>query len=77
MLHFYRQIWADGLHRHAVRAGLEHGSQDFVPIDDGREALRQCGKIQAAGQAQGYRDVVEGVVRLQLVQKPQALLGVG
>ncbi|GMU11134.1 hypothetical protein ASNO1_73880 [Corallococcus caeni] len=55
----------------------EGGAQGFVARDERLEGAAQGLDIQAPQQAQGDRKVVGRVVRRQLVEEPEALLGEG
>ena len=69
-------IPGNGLCRIPV-AGDKVCTQDFVAPDDFVEAPFQRGDVERAGQPHGLAKVIDRTARLQAVEKPEALLGVG
>ncbi|CRM93556.1 hypothetical protein [Pseudomonas sp. 22 E 5] len=62
--------------QHLVKILMQVGAQAFVAGDQAVEAALQGRPVKAAFQPQGARQVVGGALRLQLPQKPLALLGI-
>ena len=53
------------------------GSKDLMPFDQGIEAGFQCHYIEAATDAMGEGNIVEGIVGFEAIEEPQAFLREG
>src|SRR5207248_4049479 len=62
--------------RSAVHLGIR-SAEHFVSSHDPFQASLQERRVEAPLQSQGYRDVIGGTLRIELVQEPEALLGEG
>src|SRR5688500_9066280 len=70
----HRVVLVDHLQGDAVLAA-ERGTQGLVTFDDSRDAPYERVAVEHTGQAHRLDDVVERVLRLELVHEPQPLLG--
>ena len=76
--HAQLKIHLTGNHLHRRLPGpFKPGAQRLVAGDDAAQSLLQRGHIQRARQARDRGHVIKRAVRLELVEKPQALLGKG
>jgi hypothetical protein len=66
--------WRNDLNR-LTCDNAECGAQSFVTAKDFVQALFQCFLAKTSGEAQGEMHVVGGVAGVDLVKKPQPLLG--
>ncbi len=76
LAHWQTQLGGNNLHRSAVDAA-KCGTQGFMPLDNLLQTRLEHGSIQRAADTHAFRNIVEWAVRLQLIEKPQPLLGEG
>jgi hypothetical protein len=62
------------LHRLSVEDG-KRGAKNFMSLDHDVESLFQRSNVEWAGETHSDRNVVVDPARLQLIEKPQSLLG--
>ncbi len=55
----------------------EDGAQGFVPVGEVADGLVQCGGVECAGETEHHRHVVRRAGAFELVEEPEAALGVG